>query len=609
MRKMRHAQLLVVLAGLAFSGCSSDATKPETAVVQSALTANGVDVSLALTSDWTSGYCASVTLKNNSSTSVSNWSVVVQLNQSTVSQIWGATSTTSGTQLTATAVFYDQTITAGTSVSFGFCGTATGTTYRPTLVSANITGGGQSNGTGGASATGGSKSTGGSLATGGSKSTGGSLATGGSKSTGGTPATGGSNTTGGTMATGGSKATGGSIGSSCGAGTSTSNDVVVNLSSAQQKISGFGVSTAWGSTMSTADADLLWSTTTGAGLSLHRIRIDTTGTGTSETNIAKLAVARGVTVWATPWTPPAADKDNNNTVMGHLSNGQDFANKLATFVKNMKNNGVPIYAVSAQNEPDANVTYESCSYTGATLASFVGSYMGAAVKAAGAKVMAPETQNWCGFPSYFSALQSNTAAWGYVDIVATHEYGCSPSAYPAIQQAGKEFWETEIYDTSTTDQSITSGLRVAKLIHDAFTIANMNAWHYWWTYATDNGGLFDSSSSPAKPTKRLYVEGNYARFIRPGYQRVSTSGAVPSNVWLSAYKNPTDGTIVVVATNNTSSATNLSVFISGAAPCTMTPYVTSSSDNLASKSPVPVSGSRFTFSLGAQSVTTFVGKP
>jgi O-glycosyl hydrolase len=41
----------------------------------------------------------------------------------------------------------------------------------------------------------------------------------------------------------------------------------------------------------------------------------------------------------------------------------------------------------------------------------------------------------------------------------------------------------------------------------------------------------------------------------------------------------------------------------------MTPWVTSSSDDLASKSAVSVSGSRFTFPLGAQSVTSLVGKP
>jgi glucuronoarabinoxylan endo-1,4-beta-xylanase len=60
----------------------------------------------------------------------------------------------------------------------------------------------------------------------------------------------------------------------CGGGTVGANDVSVNPSDVHQHISGFGASTAWGSTMSAADANLLWSTTMGAGLSLHRVRID-----------------------------------------------------------------------------------------------------------------------------------------------------------------------------------------------------------------------------------------------------------------------------------------------------------------------------------------------
>ena len=95
----------------------------------------------------------------------------------------------------------------------------------------------------------------------------------------------------------------------------------------------------------------------------------------------------------------------------------------------------------------------------------------------------PETQNWCGFPTYSSAIQGNASAWSAISIIATHEYGCTPAkAFPAAQQAGKEFWETEIYDqvNATADLTMNSGLVVANLMYDALANANMNAWHYWW---------------------------------------------------------------------------------------------------------------------------------
>ncbi len=69
------------------------------------------------------------------------------------------------------------------------------------------------------------------------------------------------------------------------------------------------------------------------------------------------------TIIATPWTPPAAWKSNGSTVEGTLNTSQygAFANYLNAFTTYLKNGGVNLYAISSmQNEPDANVTYESC---------------------------------------------------------------------------------------------------------------------------------------------------------------------------------------------------------------------------------------------------------
>jgi len=383
--------------------------------------------------------------------------------------------------------------------------------------------------------------------------------------------------------------------------------VAVDAGTKYQTIRGFGASTAWGSSMSATDADLLWSTTTGAGLSLHRIHIDPSNGSSSELPIAKLAVARNVTVWATPWTPPAADKSNNNNVMGTLTNASAFATYLTGFVKKMKDNGVPIYAVSAQNEPDANVTYESCVYDGSTMAKWVGKTMGPAFAGSGVKVMGPETQNWYGFATFWPILKADADFMKYTDIIATHEYGGSVKAYPEIQTAGKEFWETEIYDTDgTADVGMGSGLRVAKLIHEAMTIANMSAWHYWWVYpsSTDNGALWDKSSN--KAAKRLWVMGNFSRFARPGYVRISATTAPTSGVTISAYLGTADNRIVIVAINTNTSATSQAFTLSGASATTATPWVTNDAQSLVSQAAVTISGNGFTYSLPAKSVTSLV---
>lgn len=77
-----------------------------------------------------------------------------------------------------------------------------------------------------------------------------------------------------------------------------------------------------------------------------------------------------------------------------------------------------------------------------------------------------------------------TNAKKYTSIIATHEYGGSAAAYPEIAEAGKEFWETEVYDLGSTveDTGMTSALRVANVMHTALTVSNVNAWHFWWVY-------------------------------------------------------------------------------------------------------------------------------
>ena len=404
----------------------------------------------------------------------------------------------------------------------------------------------------------------------------------------------------------------------CSGGAAQSSDVTINVSSTQQRITGFGCSSAWGGNLNdpTNDPDTLWSTTKGAGLTMLRIRY---GDGLG---VAKAAAQHGVTVWMTPWGtgsggaaggPDTTTETNPNGCKGSmpvLTNGQDLANNLVTWVQTAKSQGVPIYAVSAENEPDSCGINQTTSYSATQLATWIGSSLGPAMGNIGVKVMGPETQNACGFTSYFSAIQSNSAAWSSVSILASHEYGCGtlPSE-PSIASAGKEYWETEV-DTGTVNgdsDGMPSALHLAQTIHDDLTKANLNAWHYWWLWAGGTSGLYDTTTKVWR--KALWVMGNFSRFARPGYMRVSTSGTPPAGVDVSAYVNPSSHALVLVAINTNTSSTNLPLYIAGSPPCTLNSWETSSSKNLAAGSAVTVANSRVSLALTAQSVTTFVGMP
>jgi glucuronoarabinoxylan endo-1,4-beta-xylanase len=212
-----------------------------------------------------------------------------------------------------------------------------------------------------------------------------------------------------------------------------------------------------------------------------------------------------------------------------------------------------------------------------------------------------------------------------IDILGVHEYDSQVAMpWPSDVNGGKpnkEVWQTEMSGVKwwpeqgtgtgtslTGSATIENGVAVAGWIHSALVDGQVSAWLWWWYQATgtdDNEGLILKNGTD---TKRHYTFGNYSKFVRPGYTRVDVTGSVPAGVLLSAYKG-SDGTVVVVAINKNTSATSVPITIAGGtAPASLTPWVTSMTDNLASKTAVTVSGGSFTAMLGATTVTTFVGK-
>lgn len=79
---------------------------------------------------------------------------------------------------------------------------------------------------------------------------------------------------------------------------------------------------------------------------------------------------------------------------------------------------------------------------------------------------------------------------------------------------------------------------------------------------------------------------------------------------MSALLDPTTGRVAVVAINGSAPTVSLPLYIDAhLVPGTVTPWVTSSAADLAAQAPLTVNEGRFTGSLAAQSVTTFVTAP
>ena len=388
--------------------------------------------------------------------------------------------------------------------------------------------------------------------------------------------------------------------------------VTINWSDVHQEIDGFGASSAaTGDGISNSQADLFWSTTNGVGLSLLRVQIESNGTYPDLATMQK-AQDRGVRIWGTPWSPPASMKTNGSTTNGGsllASDYQAYANYLSTYVLTLKNSyGFDLYAISLQNEPNYVASWDSCIWTGQQFHDFLANNLLPTFARNGVttKIMMPEETGWF-FDLATATLNDPNTATG-ISIIAAHNYdGAQASPYPLGQNQGKRLWETEVSSFEAFDPSITNGLIWAQKINDWMTIANANAWHYWDLLsggASDNGALLGPSE---QPTKRLYVMGNFSKFVRPGYYRIGTTASPVSGVSVSAYKDPNTGKFAIVAINHNASAVTLDFALNGFTANSVAPWVTSSSLDLAQQPSISVGGSAFGATLPAASVTTFVG--
>jgi glucuronoarabinoxylan endo-1,4-beta-xylanase len=410
----------------------------------------------------------------------------------------------------------------------------------------------------------------------------------------------------------------------------TNGQCAVDWNTVFQRIDGFGASSAWRSTWNSTQADMLFSTNasgtalsfdrttnffyTGIGLSLLRSRIAPGGT-TVESSIMQMAQARGAKVWSTPWSPAANFKSNTNvnggSIVGNTTNYQAYASQLAGYVAKMKSvYGVNLYAISVQNEPDANVTtYESCNWNSQQIHDFV-PYLYNALVASNVpttKIMLPESQNWQDYSNLAVKPMSDSTS-NDVSIIACHNYdGTNGPSSLTKNNYGKALWETEVSLLAGSDSSIANGIYYAGRIHLFLTSAQANAWHYWWLIpgnSSGNEGLTDTNGVPAK---RMYMLGQFSRFVRPNYYRIGANNT--GTALISAYKDSGSQNFAIVAINS-GSADITQVFnltnITGVSG--VTPWITTGSLSLTNQPAVTVLNSNFTYILPAMSIVTFVGQ-
>lgn len=105
--------------------------------------------------------------------------------------------------------------------------------------------------------------------------------------------------------------------------------------------------------------------------------------------LIKEAIAKAggkLTLYASPWSPPAWMKTNNNVLQGGALKAeyhQSWANFFVKFIQEYEKEGIPIWGYTVQNEPMAVQKWESCIFTAEEERDFIKNFLGPTMQKAG----------------------------------------------------------------------------------------------------------------------------------------------------------------------------------------------------------------------------------
>lgn len=329
---------------------------------------------------------------------------------------------------------------------------------------------------------------------------------------------------------------------------------------------------------------------------------------------AQYATKMGATIFASPWEPPAslAESGGSNGKL-HLpkSNYAAYAEHLNDFGTYMKENGVDLYAISVQNEPDyaSEWTYWSTDETTDFIANYGDRITSTRLMSPESFQYAPENASWVadGGKKYYKKILNNSKAMENCDVFGTHFYGTQRDwmDYPELEACGKEIWMTEVYVPNSDADSANrypEALQVSENIHNAMVVGNMSA--YTWWYIRRSYGLMTEDGNISK---RGYCMAQYSKFVRPGDVRIGATESPEKDVYVSAYKNPEEDQVTIVAINKGADSYSQQFSIdSGETISDVDRYRTSANENIALTENLEYTGSSFWAQLPAESVSTFV---
>ncbi|HUW62379.1 MAG TPA: glycoside hydrolase family 30 beta sandwich domain-containing protein [Candidatus Bathyarchaeia archaeon] len=295
--------------------------------------------------------------------------------------------------------------------------------------------------------------------------------------------------------------------------------------------------------------------------------------------VLKLALEKNPNLlfYASPWSPPGWMKTCDDMIGGHLYPRYYgvYARYFAKFVEAYRQEGVPIYAVTVQNEPGVNKRedvlswwYPSCQWSlvededtwwpvphdimGVPERDFIRDHLGPEFHKEGI-----ETRIWCYDHNlnnlwYPRNILSDPKAAEFVEGTAFHPYAGKPEA---MGEFHGEFPNKDVFLSEGSTRGVKGAARIIEFLRNW-----ARSYNAWVTVADSKGepnnGPFhagepaitvDADTLAVSYNFEYYMYGQFMKFVQRGAVRID-SGAIEPKLSHIAFKNP-DHTLVLVLAN------------------------------------------------------------
>src|SRR6266850_2456994 len=304
-----------------------------------------------------------------------------------------------------------------------------------------------------------------------------------------------------------------------------------------------------------------------------------------------MAAAGGkLTLFASPWSPPAFMKDNNDMLHGGKLKPefyQSWANYYTKFIKAYQKEGIPIWGISVQNEPMATQKWESCIYSAEEERDFLKSFLGPTMKREGLgdkKIIAWD-HNRALIYQRVSTILADPEAARYVWGIGFHWYepwSGGEQMFDNVKLVHETFPNTNLLFTEGTVDSFKPQDINSWRLGEAYGRSMINdfnsgavGWTDWNVLLDENGGPnhvgnfcmapihADTTTGELTYTNSYYYIGHFSKFVRPGAKRIASSPS-RSQLLSTAFINP-DGKVSVVVMNKSDKKVSYYLWLDGQA--------------------------------------------